>query len=61
MGVSGQTRNSGLSRNALVCHGSAEVPAAVVEKLADLYPEDMARGFAFGDMRGVFTLTKVLK
>ncbi len=45
----------------LACHGGNEVSAAVVEKLADLYPADMARGFALGDMRGVFTLTKVLE
>ncbi|MCI2398638.1 DUF3365 domain-containing protein [Aliiroseovarius subalbicans] len=42
------------------CHGGDEVAAPVVAKLAELYPEDMARGFAMGEMRGVFTLSKVL-
>ncbi len=44
----------------LKCHGGDNVDAAVVDRLATLYPEDKARGFAMGDMRGVFTLSKVL-
>ncbi|GKY88746.1 Tll0287-like domain-containing protein [Sinisalibacter aestuarii] len=44
----------------LNCHGGDEVKPDVVARLAELYPDDMARGFALGQMRGVFTLTKVL-
>jgi cytochrome c1 len=44
----------------LNCHGGDEVTAEVVAKLAELYPADQARGFQKGQMRGVFTLTKVL-
>lgn len=44
----------------LNCHGGDNVKPAVVEKLAELYPGDQARGFQQGQMRGVFTLTKVL-
>jgi hypothetical protein len=41
------------------CHGVA-IPAPVVEKLDELYPEDQARGFSVGDLRGAFTLKKTL-
>ena len=41
------------------CHG-VEIPAPVVEKLDELYPEDKARGFSVGDIRGAFTLKKAL-
>src|SRR6056297_1030677 len=44
----------------LNCHGGSEVKPDVEAVLSDLYPEDEARGFAEGDMRGVFTLRKVL-
>jgi Protein of unknown function (DUF3365) len=44
----------------LNCHGGDEVKPEVEAKLAELYPNDMARGFTLGQMRGVFTLTKVL-
>lgn len=44
----------------LNCHGGAEVKAEVVEALAKLYPEDQARGFKVGEMRGVFTLKRAL-
>ncbi len=44
----------------LNCHGGEDVKAGIVARLAELYPEDQARGFQVGDMRGVFTLTKVL-
>ena len=37
----------------LTCHGQ-ELQPAVAEKLAQLYPEDEATGFAEGDLRGVF-------
>ena len=39
----------------LGCHGG-ELAPALVEKLAELYPEDQARGFSAGDMRGAFTV-----
>lgn len=42
------------------CHGGDEVKADVVEKLAELYPNDAARGFQQGQMRGVFTVIKAL-
>ena len=44
----------------LNCHGQKLDPA-VAAKLDELYPEDMARGFALGDIRGAFTLTKPLE
>jgi hypothetical protein len=37
----------------LTCHGPA-VGAGLRERLADLYPEDRATGFAAGDFRGLF-------
>jgi hypothetical protein len=40
----------------LACHGASlapEVAAAIDER----YPEDEARGFAPGDLRGAFTIT----
>lgn len=39
----------------LTCHGSA-IPYTVDVKLADLYPDDKARGFSVGDIRGAFTI-----
>lgn len=45
----------------LNCHGGDEVSAAVSDKLAELYPEDQARGFSEGEMRGVFTLSRVVE
>ena len=44
----------------LNCHGGDDVKVEVVEKLAELYPEDTARGFSVDQMRGVFTLSKTL-
>ncbi len=44
----------------LSCHGGSEVSAEVEAILSDRYPQDLARGFSEGDMRGVFTLSKVL-
>ena len=37
----------------LTCHGQ-ELQPDVAEKLAELYPDDQATGFAAGDVRGVF-------
>ena len=39
----------------LSCHGS-ELAGDLDEKLTELYPEDKARGFAAGDMRGAFSV-----
>lgn len=41
----------------LTCHGDS-IPAAVLDKLDRLYPEDQARGFQEGDIRGAFSLRK---
>lgn len=44
----------------LACHGSALTPD-VSAKIKELYPSDQATGFAAGDMRGAFTVKKVLE
>lgn len=43
----------------LACHGS-NIKPELAEQLDALYPEDQARGFKAGDLRGAFTLKKVL-
>jgi hypothetical protein len=43
----------------LACHGS-DLSSDLVEALDKAYPEDQARGFALGDIRGAFTLSKPL-
>jgi len=43
----------------LACHGSKLKPA-VINRIDSLYPEDKARGFKAGDIRGAFTLKKEL-
>jgi hypothetical protein len=43
----------------LSCHGSALIPE-VAAAIDAAYPEDDARGFAVGDIRGAFTLSKQL-
>jgi hypothetical protein len=43
----------------LKCHGS-NVDAGVAEKLDTLYPQDQARGYKLGDIRGAFTFKKAL-
>jgi hypothetical protein len=43
----------------LACH-AAKIKPEVEENLARLYPEDKARGFKLGDIRGAFTLSKPL-
>ncbi|MDZ7751633.1 MAG: DUF3365 domain-containing protein [Gammaproteobacteria bacterium] len=42
----------------MVCHGGESVPPEVEAKIAELYPQDEARGFAPGDIRGAFTLSR---
>ena len=41
------------------CHG-ADIKSAVAKKLDALYPEDKARGFSKGDIRGAFTVMRPL-
>jgi hypothetical protein len=43
----------------LNCHGS-EIKDEVTSKLDELYPEDNARGYKEGDIRGAFVVTKTL-
>lgn len=43
----------------MACH-AAEVAPQVEAKLKELYPDDVARGFKPGDIRGAFTLMKTL-
>lgn len=43
----------------LACHGS-ELKPDVSAKIKELYPNDQATGFSAGDMRGAFTVKKVL-
>ncbi len=43
----------------LKCHGETITPD-VEAKLAELYPDDKARGFKLGDLRGAFVITKDL-
>ncbi len=45
----------------LSCHGSDEVKPEVEGLLSKYYPEDQARGFRIGQMRGVFTLSKAVE
>lgn len=42
----------------LNCHGGAEVRPEVAAKLAEFYPNDKARGFHVGDIRGAFTIVQ---
>ncbi len=45
--------------NCLICHGG-DVKPELKQKISELYPDDRATGFKLGDMRGVFTLQKIL-
>lgn len=42
----------------LNCHGGDNVKPEVVAKLAEIYPDDKARGFSVGDIRGAFTIVQ---
>ena len=44
----------------LTCHGAAIEPE-LKAKIDTFYPEDQATGFALGELRGAFTLTKTLE
>ncbi|MBL6933600.1 MAG: DUF3365 domain-containing protein, partial [Rhodospirillales bacterium] len=39
----------------LACHGG-NISEEVAAKLDDLYPQDKARGYNAGDIRGAFTI-----
>ena len=39
----------------LTCHG-AVIDPALEQELKSLYPQDKARGFEVGDIRGAFTI-----
>jgi hypothetical protein len=43
----------------LTCHGTAIAPS-IAEALDESYPDDQARGYELGDIRGAFTLSKPL-
>ena len=43
----------------LNCH-AAEIKPEIAKKIQMLYPNDQARGFEIGDIRGAFTLRKTL-
>lgn len=43
----------------LACHGS-NIEPGLAESIDQAYPDDQARGFAVGDIRGAFTLSKPL-
>lgn len=49
----------GTEKICTVCHGENLAPE-IAEKLDELYPEDQARGFKAGDIRGAFTLKQPL-
>jgi len=50
----------GTAKPCLNCHG-AKVKPAVEAKLKELYPDDKARGFKVGDIRGAFTFIQPMK
>jgi cytochrome c553 len=43
----------------LTCHGK-ELDPSLAEALDEAYPEDQARGYSAGDIRGAFTLHRPL-
>lgn len=44
----------------LACHGSNIAPP-IAEKIETLYPQDQARGFEVGQIRGAFSTQEILK
>jgi hypothetical protein len=44
----------------LMCHGEA-IAKSLAAKLDEFYPEDQARGYKAGDIRGAFTITQPIK
>ncbi len=43
----------------LACHGKS-VSKPVAEKLKKLYPQDLATGYSAGEIRGAFTVSKIV-
>ncbi|MDX1426157.1 MAG: DUF3365 domain-containing protein, partial [Kiloniellales bacterium] len=43
----------------LTCHG-ADIDPALMAEIEAFYPEDQATGFALGELRGAFTVSKTL-
>ena len=43
----------------LACHGTAIAPE-ITAALDEQYPDDQARGFSLGEIRGAFSLSKPL-
>jgi hypothetical protein len=46
----------GMATVCTTCHGGADVMPEVVEKITLLYPEDEARDYKEGDLRGAFVI-----
>ena len=44
----------------LTCHGK-QIPEKLSAQLEKLYPDDQATGFSKGDIRGAFTVVKILE
>jgi len=44
----------------LMCHGK-QIPENLSAELGKLYPDDQATGYSKGDIRGAFTVTKILE
>jgi hypothetical protein len=44
----------------VTCHGG-EMSEEITKKIKSLYPNDQATGFMVGDIRGAFTLQKIIK
>jgi hypothetical protein len=49
-----------MAEKCLACHGET-IAAPITERLNQLYPDDQARGFKVGDIRGAFSTQEVLK
>jgi hypothetical protein len=43
----------------LMCHGK-QIPPGITARINELYPNDQATGFSRGDIRGAFSVVKVL-
>ena len=44
----------------LNCHGE-NIPADILRRIGQLYPNDMAHGFKAGDIRGAFSITRTVQ
>jgi hypothetical protein len=42
----------------LNCHGGDNVKPEVEAKLTEFYPDDKARGYSIGDIRGAFSIVQ---